>query len=465
MRGCSARAPSSREVVPEEGVDRLQRRRVRAAAPRHHRAVAAPARRVGRRRRARADRRAAASRGSPRSSPTARPRASASAPRSATPTAPARSCSRCRRRAWRRTPIPRSVAAGGSFAVDAVVDARYRDPELFVTRDDGTTERARDRRRQARARSRRRSRAASTRGRQQVEITASDAAGSTVLANFPVWCGAEPPLDDHDRAAARRRHRSPPPTRPSSACSRWSTATAKPRASPALLWDDRVAAVVARALRGHAQDEDRRAHLADDRLRRGSRARRRHQDRRRARERRARVRRRRGARGPDEQPRAIARTCSSPSATHVGIGVVLGEEVSGRREMFVDPGVHPRAAEGRVRRSAADLVRERINSVRPVGVNATLPAIAQELADGLAAGKTRDSLWPGARKKLDALEHRVRARRQRDQRGRRARHARRQAAARRLQARRHRRRHRAGQSSRDRRGRDLDRRADGRAAA
>src|SRR5690606_15333461 len=30
-------------------------------------------------------------------------------------------------------------------------------------------------------------------GRQQVEITASDAGGSTVLANFPVWCGTEPP--------------------------------------------------------------------------------------------------------------------------------------------------------------------------------------------------------------------------------------------------------------------------------
>jgi hypothetical protein len=48
-------------------------------------------------------------------------------------------------------------------------------------------------------------------------------------------------------------------------------------------------------------------------------------------------------------------------------------------------------------------VRQRINGVRPVIVNTKLQTIAQELAEGLAAGKTRDSLWPGARRKLDAM--------------------------------------------------------------
>src|SRR6185369_16695177 len=34
-------------------------------------------------------------------------------------------------------PIPRAVAAGSSFPIDATIDAGFHDPELFVTRDDG----------------------------------------------------------------------------------------------------------------------------------------------------------------------------------------------------------------------------------------------------------------------------------------------------------------------------------------
>ena len=41
--------------------------------------------------------------------------------------------------------------------------------------------------------------------------------------------------------------------------------------------------------------------------------------------------------------------------------------------------------------------------VRPVAVSKTLATIAQQLADGLAAGKARESLWPRARKQLDEL--------------------------------------------------------------
>jgi hypothetical protein len=32
-----------------------------------------------------------------------------------------------------------------------------------------------------------------------------------------------------------------------------------------------------------------------------------------------------------------------------------------------------------------------------------LTPVAQSLAEGLASGKTRDALWPGAKKKLDTL--------------------------------------------------------------
>ena len=91
------------------------------------------------------------------------------------------------------SPIPRSLAAGGSFVLDAVVDQRYHDPEVFVTREDGTTERlALDVGRSGGFKSN--VACGKHVGRQQIEIAAADTAGSTVLANFPVWCGMNPPL-------------------------------------------------------------------------------------------------------------------------------------------------------------------------------------------------------------------------------------------------------------------------------
>jgi uncharacterized protein YkwD len=90
------------------------------------------------------------------------------------------------------------------------------------------------------------------------------------------------------------------------------------------------------------------------------------------------------------------------SATHVGIGVILGDEVSGRREMFLTQ-VFIRIPPKVEHDKAAELVRDRINAVKPVSVNVKLAAVAQELADGLAAGRTRESLWPGARRKLDTM--------------------------------------------------------------
>jgi hypothetical protein len=92
----------------------------------------------------------------------------------------------------------------------------------------------------------------------------------------------------------------------------------------------------------------------------------------------------------------------SGAATHVGIGVVLGEDVSGRREMFITQvfiRIPPKVDRG----VAANLVRDRINAVRPVEVDTRLSGVAQDLADGLAAGKSRDALWPDAKKKLDAF--------------------------------------------------------------
>lgn len=92
----------------------------------------------------------------------------------------------------------------------------------------------------------------------------------------------------------------------------------------------------------------------------------------------------------------------SPLATHAGIGVVLGDEVSGRREMFVTQ-VFTRVPPKVDRSEAAELVRRRIHELRAVVVNPGLASVAQDIADGLAAGKSRDALWPTAKKRLATM--------------------------------------------------------------
>jgi uncharacterized protein YkwD len=296
-------------------------------------------------------------------------------------------------------PIPRAIAAGGSFPVDAVVDSRYHDPELFVTHDDGTTERLAIEIGRTGAFKARVSCGKHT-GRQQIEITASDAAGSTVLANFPVWCGAEPPTTltiepTRDDLVV---------SQPDEAERRLLALMNRDRAAaglPALLWDDRVAEVA----RKHSEEMRRTKVVAHISPTTGSAA-----DRIRAASIKTAVVLENVARayGVGEAHDGLMNSpghranIMTQSATHVGIGVVLGEEVSGRREMFlaqvfirIPPKVDPARA--------VDLVRSRLEVVRPVTVNLKLAVIAQELADGLAAGKSREQLWPIARRKLDAM--------------------------------------------------------------
>jgi uncharacterized protein YkwD len=296
------------------------------------------------------------------------------------------------------TPIPRSLPAGGSFIVEAVVESRYRDPELIVTHNDGSTEHRPIT--MGRSGAFKATVACGTHiGPQQVEITASDKAGSTVLANFPVWCGTEPPPsitihptheDDADLPADEAERRM------LALVNRDRQAAGL---SP-LLWDDRVAAVS----RGHSADMRKTKIVAHISPTTGSAA-----DRVRAAGIKTamvleNVARAYGAgeahtglmNSPGHRANVLA-----PQATHIGIGVVLGEEVSGRREMFITQ-VFTRVPPRLERAQAVELVRQRLHAARPVGVDVRLSSVAQDLADGLAAGKTRDSLWPAAKKKLDA---------------------------------------------------------------
>lgn len=297
------------------------------------------------------------------------------------------------------SPIPRAIAAGGGFSIDAVVDARYNNPELFVTYDDGSTERlpivtGRSGGFKAKVA------CGKHQGRQQVEITATGSGGATVLANFPVWCGTEPPLSLTIKPTGNDDRES----QPDEAERRLLALVNRDRQSAGLsplLWDDRVADVARKY-----SDEMRRtkvvAHLspttgsATDRIRVAN-----------IRtsvvlENIARAYSVAGAHDGLMNSPGHRANIMAPSATHIGIGVVLGDDVSQPNELFVTQvfiRIPPKMDPGH----ANEMVLGRIETVRHVAVNVKLAAVAQQLADGLASGRHREDLWPGAVAQLNKL--------------------------------------------------------------
>jgi uncharacterized protein YkwD len=302
-------------------------------------------------------------------------------------------------------PIPRAVPSDGSFLLAATIDPSYREPEVFITRKNGSVERLElsPQRGPAGTEVRVQIRCGKLDGKQQVEITAVDAQGSTVLANFPVWCGVEPPLtmvvepsiDDAPVADPREAER------------RVLALVNRDRQAAGLaplLWDERVADVS----RAHSLEMRTTKVVAHVSPTTGSAA-----DRVRAAKIKTPVVLENVARaygvgeahqGLMNSPGHRANLLSS-SATHVGIGIVFGEEVSGRRELFVTqvltripPQVDPAAAVAELRR--------RLVTVRPVGTDPALESIAQELANGLAAGKTREQAYGPLKPRVDGLGQR-----------------------------------------------------------
>ena len=297
-------------------------------------------------------------------------------------------------------PIPRVVGAGATIAIDAVVEPRYRDPELFVTREDGSTQRL------ALAPGRPNGFTSQVpcgahKGRQQIEITASDASGSTVLANFPVWCASTPPASvtvdpGHDDVAVAS---------PAQAERRLLADINRDRlaaALPALLWDDRLAEVA----RGHSEEMRRTHVVAHISPTTGSAA-----DRVRAAKIRTAVVLENVARaygvteahdGLMNSPGHRANLMSSV-ATHLGIGVVFGDEISGRREMFVTQ-VFTRTPPALDPAKAAAAVRQKLASARPTLVlQVKLAELAQRLANALAAGHSREEAYATIKSRVDGL--------------------------------------------------------------
>jgi len=89
-------------------------------------------------------------------------------------------------------PIPRALGRNEVIEIRGRVLPPYREPHVFVTRDDGTVVDVRVRT-GARGGIEADVPCAGRRGAQRIEIAASDRTGSNVLANFPVYCGESPP--------------------------------------------------------------------------------------------------------------------------------------------------------------------------------------------------------------------------------------------------------------------------------
>jgi uncharacterized protein YkwD len=298
----------------------------------------------------------------------------------------------------RTSPMPRALPKGGVIRVEGSVAAQFREPEVFVTSPEGQTERiallgdASSFSASVECGSRR--------GKLQIEITGSDRNGSTVLANFPVWCHDSPPtaiaveLDSDEDAAGT----------PDVAAKQLLTMINRDRRRaglPELQWHDQVAKVAL----GHSIEMHSTKVVAHISPTTGSAA-----DRIRVANIRTgavleNVARAYGVReahdGLMNSPGHRANLMST-LATHVGIGIVFGEEISGRREIFVTQ-VFIRIPPKIDLASSATQIFDKLAAVRPVKHEGVLERSAQLLAEKLASGQTREQAWPSVKRDLEQL--------------------------------------------------------------
>ncbi len=300
-------------------------------------------------------------------------------------------------------PIPRAAVEGGRIRIEGEVAASYADPEVFVTRDDGVVVRLRSQAAQARGF------AADVdcdqrTGRQQVEITAVDASGSSVLANFPVWCNADAPTQititpaiDEDVATE------------DDAEQRMLALVNEDRAAAGLAplaWDDRAAEVA----RGHSREMLQTGEVAHVSPTTGTAT-----DRVRAAgiktgavlENIAR------AYGVAEAEEGLMNSpghranLMSTQVTHLGVGIVFGEEIAGRRAMFVTqvfiritPEIDPEVVR--------EDLRAQIDDVRSFRSDDALDKVAEDLAVELAAGTDAKQASARASRSLEAMTQKFR---------------------------------------------------------
>jgi uncharacterized protein YkwD len=297
-------------------------------------------------------------------------------------------------------PVPRQLASEGKAIIEGHIDRSFHDPHIYLARDDGTVDKLAVARFDATG-IRATLECAGRKGPQQVEITAEDSGGSTVLANFPVYCGVVPPqtlsiaADRVDRAA---------PSSQEEAEERMLQLVNEDRAQqklPPLSLDPRLVAVA----RSHSQEMHDTGIVAHVSPRTGDAS-----DRVKAANIKSAVVLENVARayGVGEAQEGLMNSPGhranilSRDATQVGIGIVLGEEVSGRRELLITqlftrvPGpIDPM----RVRQ----MVRKKILATRKLESDPTLDVVAQEFANDLVNGATTEAASTRAAQRLDKV--------------------------------------------------------------
>jgi uncharacterized protein YkwD len=297
------------------------------------------------------------------------------------------------------TPIPRQIAADGRVKIEASVKPPFVEPQAFVTRENGAVERL-GLARAAGGGLTAELACGSHRGRQQIEITADDKTGSTVLANFPVWCGEAPPtsltvhLDADETAPIASREEA------EERLVRLVNRDREKHGLPPLDLDGRLQDVA----RKHCEEMRETGVVAHLSPRTGSAA-----DRVKAGGVKSSVVLENVARayGIGEAEEGLMNSPGhranilSKDATHMAIGVVLGEDVAGRRELFVTQLFIRRTA--RIdRRAVGDQVRERVQA-RGLEEDPRLSVVAQELADGIAGGSSPNDASVVANRRLSGM--------------------------------------------------------------
>jgi uncharacterized protein YkwD len=142
-------------------------------------------------------------------------------------------------------PVPRRLPRGGSAEVSGKLMGRYKQARVVVTSPDGKVTEQEPSSREGVVRG---GVACGADGRYQVEVTADDASGTAVLANFPVFCGVEPPAVA-PRGAGTRQGR----VTAAAAESDMLALVNRDRAAaglPAVTWDPKLADIA----RAHSRD-------------------------------------------------------------------------------------------------------------------------------------------------------------------------------------------------------------------
>ncbi len=294
-------------------------------------------------------------------------------------------------------PIVREIPRGGSTSIEGTLGAGFNEPHAFHTDNAGKVHNM-SVARIGTAGFRTLFSCGEYVGRQQVEITAADTSGSTVLANFPIWCGMKAPRTMRVATGSN----DPPPKTQAEAEERMLVLVNKDRANhglAALALDPRLTGIA----RLHSDEMLETGNVAHVSPRTGSAG-----DRVKAGGVRTAVILENVARaygvaeaelGLMNSPGHRANLLST-DVNHVGIGITLGKDVAGRRELLVTQ-IFIHIPQPITEATVRGKVEAKIKSIKAMSSSPELQTVAQVFASDLASGVTTDSASKRASKSLD----------------------------------------------------------------